>query len=178
MARAAAPPQSLPPRPIPPLSSPSALPILISEPSAPRPASIIKPSNNSQNYSQTVFHISVSSQSIRPRLQAVLMPPVTPHTTAARSMYSSFSRGEIIHPGFRCRRQGQGFRAAGLWIPVKAKVCPQFTTGASLSAANRPTKAKTQGPAKVELRRASALHATLPAPPGPCECCAGQRRPV
>lgn len=77
-ANAAAPSQDPPPRPIPPLSSPSALPILISEPSAPRPASIIKPSDNSQNYSQTVFHISVSSQSIRLLLQAVLMPPATP----------------------------------------------------------------------------------------------------
>lgn len=77
-ANAAAPSQDPPPRPIPPLSSPSALPILISEPSAPRPASIIKPSDNSQNYSKTVFHISVSSQSIRLLLQAVLMPPATP----------------------------------------------------------------------------------------------------
>lgn len=32
-----------------------------------------------------------------------------PHTTAARSMYSSFSRGEIIYPGFRSCRQAQQF---------------------------------------------------------------------
>ena len=49
MARAAAPSQDPPPRLIPPLSSPSALPTCIYEPSAPLPASIIKPSYIAHN---------------------------------------------------------------------------------------------------------------------------------
>lgn len=176
MARAAAPPQSLPPRPIPPLSSPSALPILISEPSAPRPASIIKPSDNSQNYSQTVFHISVSSQSIRLLLQAVLMPPATPIRRPP---------GLCIPASAAAKSSIQAVCAAAkrsnLELPAGA-----FTAKPRIARSSRPGHLKLRQTVPRRLRRKgpqSRAKAGKRPPydaPGaamwPCERCAEQRR--
>lgn len=146
-ANAAAPSQDPPPRLIPPLSSPSALPILISEPSAPRPASIIKPSDNSQNYSQTVFHISVSSQSIRPRLQAVRIHRQPPYDGCPvyllqlQPRRNHLSRLQELPPS-------AAILSWRLVYPVKAKDCTQSTPGAPLSAATHTAKAEMQGSAK------------------------------
>lgn len=147
MARAAAPPQSLPPRPIPPLSSPSALPIPIYEPSAPLPASIIKPSNNSQNYSKTVFHISVSSQSIRPRLQAVRIHRQPPYDGRPVYVFQLQPRRNHLSSLY-APPPSAAILSWRLVYPVKAKDCTQSTPGAPLSAATHTAKAEMQGSAK------------------------------